>query len=188
MGKEWTPQQMRKFKRTMAKKKKAQETYMTARSVDVDTLIDKQAAQELRDEIKFLKEENIRLSKANEFLKQPKFEYEETVYNPKGPVVEETKYPNPFPPSPLQFDVQDVRKEWNGFDPVKKPKHYNSHPSGIECRFVIEHMVYNIGAAVKYLWRYQDKANPIQDLRKSIEYIQFEIERLERETVGNRKV
>lgn len=65
------------------------------------------------------------------------------------------------------------------FDPVNKPKHYNSHPSGVECIQVTEHMNFNIGNAVKYLWRYEGK-NGLEDLRKAAWYINREIERLER--------
>ena len=65
------------------------------------------------------------------------------------------------------------------FDPVNKPKHYNSHPSGVECIQVTEHMKFNIGNAVKYLWRYEGK-NGLEDLRKAAWYINREIERLER--------
>ena len=38
-------------------------------------------------------------------------------------------------------------------DPVNHPKHYTSHPSGVECITVVEHMTFNVGNAVKYCWR-----------------------------------
>ena len=38
-------------------------------------------------------------------------------------------------------------------DPVNQPKHYTAHPSGIECIQVTEHMGFNLGNAVKYIWR-----------------------------------
>jgi hypothetical protein len=38
-------------------------------------------------------------------------------------------------------------------DPVNHPSHYTSHPSGVECIVVVEHMTFNVGNAVKYLWR-----------------------------------
>ena len=38
-------------------------------------------------------------------------------------------------------------------DPVNHPRHYTSHPSGVECIDIIEHMTLNCGSAVKYLWR-----------------------------------
>lgn len=61
-------------------------------------------------------------------------------------------------------------------DPVNHPKHYNSHPSGVECIQVTEHMNFNIGNAVKYLWRYEGK-NGLQDLKKAAWYVNREIER-----------
>ena len=36
---------------------------------------------------------------------------------------------------------------------VDHPKHYTSHPSGIECIDVAEHYGFSIGNAIKYLWR-----------------------------------
>jgi hypothetical protein len=41
-------------------------------------------------------------------------------------------------------------------------------------------MPFTIGNAVKYLWRYRGK-NGIEDLRKSVWYIEREIARLEKE-------
>jgi hypothetical protein len=60
---------------------------------------------------------------------------------------------------------------------VNHPKHYNTNPSGIECIDVIEHLNFNIGSAIKYLWRVDDKDDPIDDLRKAEWYIKREIER-----------
>lgn len=65
-------------------------------------------------------------------------------------------------------------------DPVSHPPHYTSHKSGVECIDVTEHMSFCIGNAMKYLWRHQEKGNPIQDLKKAVWYIQREIERLEK--------
>jgi hypothetical protein len=55
----------------------------------------------------------------------------------------------------------------------RSPEHYNSHPAGIECIDVIEHMPHNIGAAIKYLWRVGLKggdAEALRDLRKAAWY------------------
>lgn len=62
-------------------------------------------------------------------------------------------------------------------DPVNHPKHYTSHPSGVECITVTEHMSFNLGNAVKYIWRAGDKGNKVEDLQKAAWYIQREIER-----------
>jgi hypothetical protein len=63
------------------------------------------------------------------------------------------------------------------YDPVERPKHYTSHPSGIECIQVTEHMTFCRGNAIKYIWRAGEKGDPIQDLRKAIWYLEREIER-----------
>ncbi len=60
---------------------------------------------------------------------------------------------------------------------MNHPKHYNAHPSGIECITVVEWMSFNVGNAVKYLWRADAKGNPIEDLRKAAWYVAREIER-----------
>jgi hypothetical protein len=65
-------------------------------------------------------------------------------------------------------------------DPVNHPKHYTSHPSGVECIEVVEHMNFNRGNAIKYIWRADDKGDPIENLRKAAWYINREIERLAR--------
>ena len=65
-------------------------------------------------------------------------------------------------------------------DPVNHPAHYVSHPSGIECIQVTEHMGFNLGNSVKYVWRADLKADAIQDLRKAIWYIEREIQKREK--------
>ena len=67
-------------------------------------------------------------------------------------------------------------------DPVNHPKHYTSHPSGIECIQVTRHMGFNLGNVVKYLWRagLKDHAPSLEDLRKARWYLNDEIEQLER--------
>lgn len=64
-------------------------------------------------------------------------------------------------------------------DPISPP-HYQQHPSGIECIQITEHMGFNLGNAVKYIWRADLKHNRIEDLRKARWYLDREIERLER--------
>lgn len=65
----------------------------------------------------------------------------------------------------------------DGNDKVNHPQHYTAHPSGIECITVVEHMSFNVGNAIKYLWRADYKGAPIEDLQKAVWYIQREIER-----------
>ena len=62
-------------------------------------------------------------------------------------------------------------------DQVNHPKHYTSHPSGVECIDIVEHMNYNLGNSVKYIWRADLKGKDIQDLEKAEFYIRREIER-----------
>lgn len=64
-------------------------------------------------------------------------------------------------------------------DSVNHPKHYTSHPSGIECIQVTEHMDFCIGNAIKYLWRAGGKNDEIEDLKKAIWYIQRKIDLIE---------
>lgn len=66
-------------------------------------------------------------------------------------------------------------------DMVNHPPHYTKHPSGVECIQITRHMGFNIGNAVKYLWRADLKDKPIEDLEKAIFYIKDEIEKRKRE-------
>lgn len=63
---------------------------------------------------------------------------------------------------------------------VDHPKHYNDHPSGIECIEVVRHMNFNVGSAMKYLWRAGLKPGEAtkQDIEKAIWYLQDELKRL----------
>lgn len=65
-------------------------------------------------------------------------------------------------------------------DPVNNPVHYTSDPSGVECIEITRHRNFNIGNAIKYLWRagLKDEAAHVQDLKKAVWYIQDEIKRL----------
>jgi hypothetical protein len=70
---------------------------------------------------------------------------------------------------------------------VNHPKHYTSHPAKcdcgrtIECIQITEHMNFNLGNAIKYLWRSDKKGAPIEDLKKAVWYIKREIARREHE-------
>jgi len=70
-------------------------------------------------------------------------------------------------------------------DTVNHPSHYNSHPSGVECITVTEHMNFNLGNAVKYIWRVGLKSeDPIVDLEKARWYVEREITRLKNVSRG----
>lgn len=68
-------------------------------------------------------------------------------------------------------------------DLVNHPRHYTSHPSGVECIEVTRHMNFNLGNVVKYVWRagQKDDAPTIQDLEKAKWYLNDEIERRKKE-------
>lgn len=62
---------------------------------------------------------------------------------------------------------------------VDHPRHYNAHPSNIECIELIEHLPTNLGNAVKYLWRCGLKTTetPLRDLKSARWYTEREIQR-----------
>lgn len=62
---------------------------------------------------------------------------------------------------------------------INHPPHYNAHPSGVECIAIAEHFNFNIGNAIKYLWRAGLKENLVEDLKKARWYVDREIQRLE---------
>jgi len=63
-------------------------------------------------------------------------------------------------------------------DSINHPSHYNAHPSGVECIAITEHMNFCRGNAVKYIWRADEKGDPIENLKKARWYLDREIERL----------
>ena len=62
---------------------------------------------------------------------------------------------------------------------VNHPDHYNAIP-GVECIDVVEHLPFNIGNAIKYLWRCDHKGKDVEDLEKACWYIRREIARRQR--------
>lgn len=60
---------------------------------------------------------------------------------------------------------------------VDRPKHYTRHPSGVECITITEHMNFNLGNVIKYVWRADEKGERIEDLKKAAWYLNREIER-----------
>jgi hypothetical protein len=70
-------------------------------------------------------------------------------------------------------------------DMVEHPPHYRSFGAvcascghDIECIDVVQHLNFNRGNAVKYIWRAGAKGDEIEDLRKARQYLEFEIKRL----------
>ena len=66
-------------------------------------------------------------------------------------------------------------------DAVNHPLHYTSHPSGVECIEITEHFNFNVGNAIKYLWRAGHKGDTITQLMKARWYVEREIARLEKQ-------
>jgi hypothetical protein len=66
-------------------------------------------------------------------------------------------------------------------DQVNHPSHYMAHPSGIEAIQITRHMNFNLGNAIKYIWRagLKNEGKHIEDLKKAIFYINDEIKRIE---------
>lgn len=75
-------------------------------------------------------------------------------------------------------------------DPVNHPSHYTSHPSGVEAIEITRHMGFNLGNAMKYLWRngLKDGQPAVQDLEKAVWYIQDEIARLKSDINKNSRL
>lgn len=57
------------------------------------------------------------------------------------------------------------------FDIVARPKHYNSHPSGVECIEITRHMTFDPGNAFKYVFRAELKSSALVDLDKGRFYL-----------------
>lgn len=87
---------------------------------------------------------------------------------------------------PIEGEEQESEKP----DNVNHPKHYTSHPSGIECIEITRHYCFAIGNAIKYLWRaglkveegLTNKQKEIEDLEKAKWYINDRINQLKNET------
>ena len=63
-------------------------------------------------------------------------------------------------------------------DMVNHPSHYKSHPSGVEAIEITRHMNFNLGNAMKYIWRAGLKNDQIEDLQKARFYIEDELKRI----------
>ena len=79
----------------------------------------------------------------------------------------------------VDYGEDDLRSGCMPADVINQPPHYTSHPSGIECIEVAEHWPFNLGNALKYIWRVNAKGKPIDNLRKARWYIDREIARVQ---------
>jgi len=77
-------------------------------------------------------------------------------------------------------EAEESRAEAGAPPEVDHPRHYNSHPAGIECIDVVEPMGFNIGNIIKYAWRAGLKpgTSAVTDLQKARWYCDREIQRL----------
>lgn len=60
--------------------------------------------------------------------------------------------------------------------------HYKQHPSGIEAIELTRHESFLRGNILKYVLRAPYKGAELDDLRKAAEYLQWEIDRVEKES------
>ncbi len=60
-------------------------------------------------------------------------------------------------------------------------EHYKKHPSGVECIDIVKYENFNIGNAIKYIWRREHKGHADEDLIKAIFYLELERDRLKKE-------
>lgn len=58
-------------------------------------------------------------------------------------------------------------------DPVNHPKHYSGVRAEIECIDITRHLPFDLGNAVKYVWRVgrKDPAAKIEDIEKALWYL-----------------
>jgi hypothetical protein len=68
-----------------------------------------------------------------------------------------------------------------GANVIEHPIHYTSHPSGIECIQITEHMSFLLGNVYKYVWRADLKHDDggLEDLKKARFYLNREIAKRE---------
>lgn len=87
-------------------------------------------------------------------------------------------------------ESEEQKEEINSVeDRVGHPSYYTSHPSGVECIDITRHYCFDIGNAIKYLWRaglkkeegISNRDKEIEDLEKAIWYIKDHIESLRKQ-------
>jgi len=77
--------------------------------------------------------------------------------------------------------IKPAMPEEPTFDPVAKARHYNVHPSGVECITIVEHFDFVIGNIIKYAWRagLKDPKKRLEDLQKCLYYASRAVSREE---------
>lgn len=116
-------------------------------------------------------------------------EMHEEMVDEVAALTHDTVGPSPFAKGSRQRDVylSDSESDAQGpkdhpevteEDPIN-PSHYRRHPSGIECIEIARHHNFNVGNSLKYIWRYMDKGDPVENLKKAQWYLDDEIRRLQ---------
>lgn len=52
-------------------------------------------------------------------------------------------------------------------DNINHPDHYTGRNIGYECIDITQYQTFCTGNVIKYLWRYNSKGTPLEDLRKA---------------------
>lgn len=109
------------------------------------------------------------------------FDYKENIFDCEDIKDDDPKLYKKIKEMQQMIESLSLKKKEANQDEVNHPSHYTSDPSGIECIQITRHRNFNIGNAIKYLWRagLKDGNSDIQDLQKAVWYIQDEIERLQ---------
>lgn len=50
---------------------------------------------------------------------------------------------------------------------INHPTHYTGRNIGYECIDIVQYQTFCVGNVIKYLWRYNAKGTPLEDLRKA---------------------
>ena len=72
-------------------------------------------------------------------------------------------------------------------DPVNHPSHYTAHPI-CEAIDICEHLSFNLGNAVKYLWRAGKKEDFAEDIKKAAFYLRREFQLKDGDVVFPREI
>lgn len=71
-------------------------------------------------------------------------------------------------------------------DNINHPTHYTSRDIGYECIILAKRQYFCTGNTIKYLWRYKNKGNPVEDLKKARWYARKAAIRHERTVTSGR--
>lgn len=71
-------------------------------------------------------------------------------------------------------------------DLINHPKHYINHPAKIECIEISEHFDFCVGNAIKYIFRRNEKDDPLTNLRKAVWYIDRALGKTEPEKLSDK--